>query len=49
MLILGIDKKLDIREEKLSKMVDRAESEGKKYEAKLAEAQSAGIGLGVTR
>ncbi|KAF4612454.1 hypothetical protein D9613_004415 [Agrocybe pediades] len=45
MLILGMDKKLDMREEKLSKMVDRAESESKKFEATLVEAKTAGVGL----
>ncbi|KDR86001.1 hypothetical protein GALMADRAFT_85214 [Galerina marginata CBS 339.88] len=43
LLILGIDQKLDMREEKLTKMVERAEGEGRRYESKAAEAQAAGV------
>ncbi|KAH9486092.1 hypothetical protein JR316_0000156 [Psilocybe cubensis] len=41
MLILGMDQKLDTREEKLNKMLERAEEEGRKFEAKVVEARMA--------
>ncbi|PPQ89981.1 hypothetical protein CVT25_009620 [Psilocybe cyanescens] len=45
MLILGMDQKLDVREDKLTKMLERAEEEGRRYETKVAEARTAGVGL----
>ena len=46
MLILGMDQRLDTRESKLVKMLERAEGEGRRYESKVAEAQAAGVGVG---
>ncbi|KAF8902255.1 hypothetical protein CPB84DRAFT_1908916 [Gymnopilus junonius] len=45
MLILGMDQRLDAREEKLAKMLERAEGEGRRYENKVAEAKAAGVGV----
>jgi len=36
MLILGMEQRLEVREGKLVKAVERAESEGRKYEAAAA-------------
>lgn len=38
MLILGMEQRLEVREEKLTKVVEKAQIEGKKYEAAVASA-----------
>ena len=42
MLILGMEQRLQVREEKLVKTVERAEDEGRKFEALRSEIVSAG-------
>ena len=49
MLILGMEQRLEVREEKLVKAVEQAKNEGKRYETAAAAAQnfaSGGVGVG---
>ncbi|KAF9476021.1 hypothetical protein BDN70DRAFT_839935 [Pholiota conissans] len=43
MLVLGMDQRLDIREERLAKTLEKAENEGKRFESAMAAATAAGV------
>lgn len=46
MLILGMDQRLDVREERLAKTLQRAEDEGKRYEGAAVAAAAVGVTMG---
>lgn len=43
MLVLGMDQRLDAREERLAKTLERAENEGKRFEGAAAAAATVGL------
>lgn len=44
MLILGMDQRLDMREERLSKTIHKAEDESKRFEDAVTAAAAVGVG-----